>query len=112
MRRSGVRLPSAPPLFASANSAAPKRSEGGLFDAILLRLYSPKRACARKLLYRQHGRSPRPSKKHNAGEVPHTSKLRPWRVKTAVAFTDKARASSFERFLKTASGRTFAKNRL
>jgi len=26
--------------------------------------------------------------KHNAGEVPHTSKYRPWRVKTYVAFTD------------------------
>ena len=26
--------------------------------------------------------------KHNAGEVPHTSKYRPWRLKTYIAFSD------------------------
>jgi predicted GIY-YIG superfamily endonuclease len=50
--------------------------------------------------------------KHNRGEVPHTSKYRPWRIKTAIAFTDIARARDFERYLKTASGRAFAKKRL
>ena len=51
-------------------------------------------------------------RRHNAGEVAHTSKFRPWRIKTAVAFTDRQRASEFERYLKTASGRAFAKKRL
>ena len=51
-------------------------------------------------------------RRHNAGEVAHTSKFRPWRVKTAVAFTDRQRAGEFERYLKTASGRAFAKKRL
>jgi putative endonuclease len=51
-------------------------------------------------------------KTHNAGQVFHTSKFRPWRVKTAVAFTDRQRASDFERYLKSASGRAFAKKRL
>jgi putative endonuclease len=51
-------------------------------------------------------------KKHNAGEVPHTAKLCPWRIKTAIAFTNRERASKFERYLKTASGRAFAKKRL
>ena len=51
-------------------------------------------------------------KKHNAGDVPHTSKLKPWRVKTAIAFTEKERAVDFERYLKSASGRAFAKKRL
>lgn len=51
-------------------------------------------------------------KKHNAGEVPHTAKFRPWRIKTAVAFTDRERAAEFERYLKSASGRAFAKKRL
>jgi predicted GIY-YIG superfamily endonuclease len=51
-------------------------------------------------------------KKHNAGEVPHTAKHRPWRIKTAIAFTDKARAIDFERYLKSSSGRAFAKKRL
>ncbi|HEX5220701.1 MAG TPA: GIY-YIG nuclease family protein [Verrucomicrobiae bacterium] len=40
-------------------------------------------------------------KRHNAGEVPHTSKLRPWRIKTAIAFTDPDQAIRFERYLKT-----------
>ena len=51
-------------------------------------------------------------RRHNAGEVPHTSKYRPWHVKTAVAFRDRARAAEFEQYLKTASGRAFAKKRL
>ena len=51
-------------------------------------------------------------KRHNGGEVPHTNKFRPWRIKTAVAFADRDRAVAFERYLKTASGRAFAKKRL
>ena len=50
--------------------------------------------------------------KHNAGEVPHTAKFRPWTIKTAIAFSDKAQAFHFETYLKTASGRAFAKKRL
>jgi predicted GIY-YIG superfamily endonuclease len=50
--------------------------------------------------------------RHNAGEVPHTARLRPWRIKTAVAFTDRARAADFERYLKSPSGRAFSKKRL
>ena len=46
---------------------------------------------------------------HNSGHVPHTSKSRPWRINTAVAFTDRQRAIEFERYLKSASGRAFAK---
>ena len=49
--------------------------------------------------------------KHNAGGVPHTAKHRPWRTKTAIAFTDRDRAIAFERYLKSASGRAFAKKR-
>ncbi len=49
---------------------------------------------------------------HNAGGVPHTAKGRPWRIKTAVAFRDRTRAASFERYLKSASGRAFEKKRL
>ena len=46
---------------------------------------------------------------HNRGSVPATRADRPWRVKTAVAFTDRQRAAFFERYLKTALGRAFAK---
>ena len=50
--------------------------------------------------------------KHNAGDVPHTSKYRPWELKTFVAFSSESQAVAFEQYLKTASGRAFAKKRL
>jgi predicted GIY-YIG superfamily endonuclease len=52
------------------------------------------------------------SAKHNAGEVPHTSKYRPWQLKTYVAFSNEERAVAFEKYLKSGSGRAFAKKRL
>jgi putative endonuclease len=51
-------------------------------------------------------------KTHNSGRVPHTVKFRPWKIKTAIAFTDRQRAVEFERYLKTSSGRAFSKKRL
>jgi predicted GIY-YIG superfamily endonuclease len=50
--------------------------------------------------------------KHNAGEVSHTSKYSPWAIKTYIAFTDEERAFAFEKYLKSASGRAFAKRHL
>lgn len=50
--------------------------------------------------------------KHNAGEVAHTSKYGPWRLKTYVAFSNEKQAVAFENYLKSASGRAFAKKRL
>jgi putative endonuclease len=50
--------------------------------------------------------------KHNSGEVAHTSKYRPWLIKTYVAFTNDDRALAFEKYLKSGSGRAFAKTRL
>ncbi|MDD5704468.1 MAG: GIY-YIG nuclease family protein [Kiritimatiellae bacterium] len=49
---------------------------------------------------------------HNSGGDPHTTKYRPWRIKTAIAFTERAQALAFERYLKSPSGRAFAKKRL
>ena len=49
---------------------------------------------------------------HNSGGDPHTAKYRPWRIKTAMAFTDRDQALAFERYLKSPSGRAFAKKRL
>ena len=51
-------------------------------------------------------------KDHNSGKDPHTSKYRPWLIKTAIAFTNRQKALDFERYLKTQSGRAFAKKRL
>jgi len=49
---------------------------------------------------------------HNQGNNPHTSRHRPWRIKTAIAFTDKQKALDFEEYPKSSSGRAFAKKRL
>ena len=51
-------------------------------------------------------------KDHNSGKDPHTIKYKPWRIKTAIAFTERQKALDFERYLKTQSGRAFAKKRL
>jgi len=50
--------------------------------------------------------------KHNEGGVSHTKKFRPWRIKTALAFSEPQRALDFEQYLKSGSGRAFAKKRL
>jgi len=50
--------------------------------------------------------------KHNAGEVLHTSKYGPWRIRSYVAFSDAKQAIAFEKYLKSGSGRAFAKKRL
>ncbi len=48
-------------------------------------------------------------KQHNYGQVPHTSKYRPWRMETVVSFRSEAKAVAFERYLKSGSGREFAR---
>ena len=51
-------------------------------------------------------------KKHNAGGCPHTARHWPWKIKSAVAFEEKRKALDFEKYLKSPSGRAFAKKRL
>jgi putative endonuclease len=46
---------------------------------------------------------------HNRGEAKHTMKFRPWKMLTSVAFENKEKAAAFERYLKSGSGRAFAK---
>jgi predicted GIY-YIG superfamily endonuclease len=50
-------------------------------------------------------------KTHNDGKIPHSSKFLPWRIETVVAFRSKDKAVAFERYLKSHSGRAFAKKR-
>ena len=50
--------------------------------------------------------------KHNEGGVPHTSKYKPWEIKSYIAFRDEAQAIAFEKYLKSPSGRAFSKKRL
>jgi len=49
---------------------------------------------------------------HNAGQSIHTAKFKPWRVVSYFAFSGENKAVAFERYLKTASGRAFARKRL
>ena len=49
---------------------------------------------------------------HNAGKSSHTSKFKPWKLTAYVAFTDRAKAEAFERYLKSGSGHAFARKRL
>ncbi len=48
-------------------------------------------------------------RQHNAGEVFHTAKYKPWKLKNYIAFDDHQKAYSFEKYLKSGSGRAFAK---
>ena len=49
---------------------------------------------------------------HNTGGSFHTKNYRPWRLVNSFGFDDKFKAASFEKYLKTGSGRAFAKKRL
>ena len=51
-------------------------------------------------------------KRHNDGGVPHTSKWRPWTLKTYIAMSDRRRAAELENYLKSHSGRAFVKKHL
>ena len=46
---------------------------------------------------------------HNAGQCPHTAPRRPWQLHVVIEFSDEKRAIRFERYLKSGSGRAFAK---
>jgi predicted GIY-YIG superfamily endonuclease len=46
---------------------------------------------------------------HNSGGSSFTAPHRPWRLVVAVEFPTELRARQFERYLKTGSGRAFAK---
>ena len=51
-------------------------------------------------------------KVHNEGGSPHTSKVKPWKLVAYLAFSSEKKAREFEQYLKTGSGRAFAKKRL
>ena len=51
-------------------------------------------------------------RRHNSGQVYHTAKFRPWRLRTYVGFSEPALAIAFEKYLKSPSGRAFAEKRL
>jgi predicted GIY-YIG superfamily endonuclease len=46
---------------------------------------------------------------HNSGLSPHTAEHRPWRTLVVIEFDEEEPAIKFERYLKTGSGREFAR---
>jgi putative endonuclease len=46
---------------------------------------------------------------HNSGGSRHTAQFRPWRLIACVEFVSESSAARFEKYLKTGSGRAFAK---
>jgi predicted GIY-YIG superfamily endonuclease len=46
---------------------------------------------------------------HNAGLTPSTARHRPWRVLVCIEFDEERPALDFERYLKSGSGREFAR---
>lgn len=51
-------------------------------------------------------------KEHNRGGSIHAGKYRPWKLVSYHAFTDIKKAKAFEAYLKSGSGRAFAKRHL
>ena len=51
-------------------------------------------------------------KDHNSGQSAYTSKYKPWKLETYIAFSDYHRAQLFEKYLKTGSGKAFSSKRL
>ncbi len=49
---------------------------------------------------------------HNFGESIHTNKFKPWKLMTCIAFDTASKAQIFEIYLKSHSGRAFAKKHL
>ena len=51
-------------------------------------------------------------KTHNSGGSVHTAKYKPWNLAVYMGFVDETKARDFEKYLKSGSGRAFAKKRL
>jgi hypothetical protein len=104
-KRSAVRSRLAPPAFAcfasyGSASHTPAHRSGASEGC---RVVAQRAETGLGNPYRREGRH---------GEVAHTSKYKPWRIKTYVACSDEGRAIAFEKYLKSGSGQAFANKRL
>lgn len=48
---------------------------------------------------------------HNSGKSVHTASFKPWKLITYIAFSNEHKAREFEKYIKSGSGRAFAKKR-
>jgi len=46
---------------------------------------------------------------HNRDNCSHIAKHRPWKIETAIGFKSETKARAFEKYLKSGSGREFAR---
>src|SRR5215213_8612883 len=105
LMRSPVRSRSGPPSFRS-RVAQTKRE---------LRLGKPCEGCravAEATTHFYSGLTSEPRRRlddHNDSRCPHTARYRPWQLHVVIEFADEQRAIRFERYLKSGSGRAFAK---
>lgn len=83
-------------------------SEGGLFTVIFVYILNSE-VDATKFYVGLSDDPVRRLAEHNSGKSIHTNKYRPWKVVVSVGFADTAKAAAFERYLKSGSGRAFAK---
>jgi predicted GIY-YIG superfamily endonuclease len=51
-------------------------------------------------------------REHNQGKSSHIKKFSPWKLITYIAFTNRGKAETFERYLKSGSGHAFARRHL
>ena len=58
------------------------------------------------------GDLPKRLAEHNTGKSIHTNKFKPWDLVTYVALPERPLAERFKRYLKSGSGRAFAKRHL
>ena len=49
---------------------------------------------------------------HNSGGSVHTAKYKPWKLVMYLGFAEQAKAKEFEKYLKSQSGRAFAKKKI
>jgi len=49
-------------------------------------------------------------KEHNSKNSQYSQRFQPWELKSYFAFKNSEKANSFEKYLKTSSGRSFCKN--
>src|SRR5258707_41612 len=111
-RRSAVRSRLAPPAFARAVARASARPANptAAAKAVAPKLRSSEGGLGMKYVYlleciaepERHYTGltddvPNRLDAHNRGQVSHTSKFRPWRLKSFVAFADEKRAVAFEK---------------
>jgi putative endonuclease len=80
--------------------------------ADVVRLHHQQHQFSRTGIYRRNKDLRRRLPEQNAGKSTHTAKFKPWKSIWYCAFPDKYRALDFEKYLKSHSGRAFAKKHL